>query len=91
MIDNSPIGSHNNFEKKSNPFRKIISNVKSFMKKDGEVNRQSSFEISKTEKNSDSDIPKSETYKKREVKRSKHVMRANKNEQKLPAKFKKGW
>jgi hypothetical protein len=33
MVDNSPISSHNNPEKRSNPFKKILNYVKNFMKK----------------------------------------------------------
>lgn len=91
MFDNSPTSSHNNPEKRGNPFNKIVNNIKSFIRKDEEANKPSSFEESKTEKNQDSNISKFETYKKKKVKRSVREMRANKNEQKLPAKFKKGW
>lgn len=91
MIDNSPIDPHNNFEKKSNPFKKIVDNIKIFMKINGEDNKPSSFETSKTEKSPDSNILKYEAYKKREAKRAMRERRANSNEQKLPAKFKKGW
>lgn len=91
MIDNSSTGSHNDFEKKSNPFKKIIDNVKNLMKKDGEDNKRSSFEASKTETSPDSNTQRYEAYKKREAKRTMRERRANSNEQKLPAKFKKGW
>jgi len=91
MLDNSPISSHNNPEKRSSPFKNMLNSVKNFMKKNGEDTKPSSVESSRTEKNQDSNTPKIEAHKKREVKRSKRVMRANKNEQKLPAKFKKGW
>lgn len=90
MIDNSPVESHNDFEKRSNPFKKLVDNVKNFMKKNAE-DKRSSFEVSGTEKNPDSDALKYEAYKKREAKRAMRERRANSNEQKLPAKFKKGW
>jgi len=91
MVDNSSISSHNNPEKRNSPFKNMLNNVKNFMKKNGEANKPSSVESSRTEKNQDSNTPNIEAYKKREVKSSKRVMRANKNEQKLPEKFKKGW
>lgn len=91
MIDNSPVESHNDFEKRTNPFKKLVDNVKNFIKKNGEGNKRSSFEVSGTEKGPDSDALKYEAYKKREAKRAMRKRRANSNEQKLPAKFKKGW
>lgn len=50
MVDKSPISSHNNPEKMSNPFKKILNDVKNFMKKNEEDNKPSSFEGSKTKK-----------------------------------------
>ena len=91
MVDNSPISSHNNPEKRSNPFKKIIDDVKNFLKKDEEDNKPSSFEASKTEKNPDLNIPKFETPETKEAKRSMRERKANNKEQKLPTKFKKGW
>lgn len=91
MVDNSPISSHNNPEKRGNPFKKMLNNMKSFLKKGEEVNKPSSFEASNIEKNPDSNIPRSETCKKRKAKRSMRERRANNNEQKLPTKLKKGW
>ncbi len=91
MVDNSPISSHNSPEKRINPFKKMLNDVKNFLKKDEEDNKSSSFEASKTEKNPDSNIPKFETPETKEAKRSMGERKANKKEQKLPKKFKKGW
>ena len=91
MINNSPIGPQGNFEKRSNPFKKIVNNVKNFMKKNGEDEKPPSFDTSKNEKSPDPNALKYEKYKKREAKRAMRERRANSNEQKLPAKFKKGW
>ena len=68
MTDNSPIDSHNHSEKRSNPFKKIMSNVKSFMKNNVEEIDSSSLEASKTEKSPDSNILKYEKYKKENLK-----------------------
>jgi uncharacterized protein with WD repeat len=91
MVDNRPISSHNNPEKRSNPFKKILNDVKNFMKKDEEDNKLSSFEASKTGKNQDSNLTKFETPETKEAKRSMRERKANNKEQKLPKKFKKGW
>lgn len=90
MVDNSPISSHNTQEKKSNSFKNMLDNVKNFMKKDKEDNKPSSFEASNTKKNQDSNIPGFEKTGKKAM-RSMHERKANNKEQKLPAKFKKGW
>jgi N-acetylmuramoyl-L-alanine amidase CwlA len=91
MVDISSIRSHNDTEKKLNPFKKMLNDVKNFMKKDEEVNKTPSFEGPKTEKKPDSNTPKFETREKKKAKRSMRERRANNNEQKLPTKFKKGW
>lgn len=91
MIENGSAGSHNNFEKTSNPFKKIVYSMKNFMKKSEEDSKPSSFETSKPEKNPDSNTQRYEAYKKREARRAMRERKATRNEQKLPAKFKKGW
>lgn len=91
MVDNSPISSRNNPEKRINPFKKMLDGVKNFMKKDEEDNKPSSFEASKIKKNQDSNIPKLETSETKKAKRSTRERKANNKEQKLPKKFKKGW
>ncbi len=91
MVDNKPINPHNNSEKKSNPFKKILNGVKNFMKKDEEDNKLSSFEASKIKKNQNSNIPKIETPETKKAKRSTRERKANNKEQKLPKKFKRGW
>lgn len=90
MVNNSPI-SPNNPEKKGNIFKKILNDMKNFMKKDEEDNKPSSFEASKTGKNQDSNIPKRELSESKKAKRSTHERKANNKEKKLPKKFKKGW
>ena len=79
------------YQKTKNPFKKILDDVISFVKKDEEDNKPYSFETSKTGKNHDSNIPKPEVSKTRKANRSKHERKANNNEQKLPKKLKKGW
>lgn len=91
MIDNSPIDANNYFEIRSSPFKRIMNNVKSFMKKNVEEINPSSFKTPKTEKSPGSNTQKYETYKKRGSKRVRHERITNSKEQKLPAKFKKGW
>ncbi len=90
MVDNSSISSHNTQEKRSNPFKNMLDNVKNFMRKDTEDNKPSSFEASKTKKNPDSNIHGFEKPEKKAM-RSIRERKANNKEQKLPAKFKKGW
>jgi len=91
MVDNNSISSHNNPEKRSNPFKKMLNNMMNFMKKDEEDNKSPSFEESKNGKNQDSKIPKFETPETRGAKKSMSERKANKKEQKLPKKLKKGW
>lgn len=91
MVDSNSNSLHNNPEKRKNPFKKMLDNVRNLIKKDGEDNKTSSFESSKTRKNQDSNIPKLETPETKKAKRSTRERKANNKEQKLPKKFKKGW
>lgn len=91
MVDNNPNSQHNTSEKRKNPFKKMLDNVRNFIKKDEEDDETSSFEASKTRKNQGSNIPKLETPETKKAKRSTHERKANNKEQKLPKKFKKGW
>ncbi|MCC4765427.1 hypothetical protein FXW07_01915 [Methanosarcina sp. DH1] len=91
MVDNNPDSPHNNPEKRKNPFKKMLDNMKNLIKKDDEDNKPSSFEASKTEKNKGSNTPKLEASETKKDKRSTRERKANSKEQKLPKKFKKGW
>ncbi|AKB50966.1 hypothetical protein MSBRW_1713 [Methanosarcina barkeri str. Wiesmoor] len=91
MVDNNSNSSHNNPEKRKNPFKKMLDNMKNLVKKDNEDDKQSSFEASKTRKNQDSNNPKLETSETKKAKRSTRERKANTKEQKLPKKFQKGW
>lgn len=98
MVDNNPDSAHNNPKKSSNPFKKILDDVKKFMRKEEEEKKPSSFETLKKEKNQasnqelrSSNIPKLETPETKEAEKSARVRKAKVNEQKLPKKYKKGW
>ncbi|AKB43653.1 MULTISPECIES: hypothetical protein [Methanosarcina] len=91
MVDNNPDSPHNNPEKRKNPFKKMLDNMKNLIKKDDEDNKPSSFEASKTEKSKGSNTPKLEASETKKDKRSTRERKANSKEQKLPKKFKKGW
>jgi hypothetical protein len=98
MVDNNP-NSANNPKKWSNPLKKVLGDVKKFMKKEGgEDKKPSSFETSKNEINQESkqgsessNIPKFETPETKEAERSARVRKAKVKEQKLPKKYRKGW
>jgi hypothetical protein len=98
MVDNNP-NSANNPKKWSNPLKKVLGDVKKFMKKEGgEDKKPSSFETSKNEINQElkqgsgsSSIPKFETLETKEVERSMRTRKSKIKEQKLPKKYKKGW
>lgn len=98
MVDNNPDSAHSNPKKSSNPFKKILDDVKKFMKKEEEEKKPSSFETLKKEKNQasnqelrSSNIPKLETPETKEAEKSARVRKAKVNEQRLPKKYKKGW
>ncbi|HII90832.1 MAG TPA: hypothetical protein HA262_01310 [Methanosarcina sp.] len=91
MVDNNPNGPHNNPEKRKNPFKKMIDNMRNLVIKDGEDNKPSSFEAFEIGKNQDSNNKKSETSETKKAKRSTRERKSNSKEQKLPKKFKKGW
>ena len=98
MVDNNPNSAHSNPKKSSNPFKKILDDVKKFMKKEDDEKKPSSFEALKKEKNQgsnqelrSSNIPKLETPETKEAEKSARVRKAKVNEQKLPKKYKKGW
>jgi hypothetical protein len=99
MLDDSPDSSHSNPKKRSNPFKKILDDVKKLVKKDeAEDKNLSSFEASKNEKNKESNqhsgssnIPKIETPETKETERSMRAKKAKVKEEKLPKKYRKGW
>lgn len=98
MVDNNP-NSTNNPKKWSNPLKKVIGDVKKFMKKEGgEDKKPSSFETSENEISQESkqgsegsNIPRFETPETKEAERSARERKAKVKEQKLPKKYRKGW
>jgi hypothetical protein len=67
MVDNSPDSLHNNPKKKTNPFKKILDDVKKFMKKDEEKDKKpSSFEAPKKGKKEKDKKPSSFKESKKE-------------------------
>jgi hypothetical protein len=67
MVDNSPDGSYNKLQKKSNPFKKILADVKKFIKKDEEENKKPSSSIAaKNEKKETGKKPSSFKESKKE-------------------------
>ena len=75
MVANSPDSSHNNPKKKNNPFKKILDDVKKFMRKDEKKDeRPSSFEAPKKGKKEEdkkpSSVEASKKGTKEEVKKS---------------------
>jgi hypothetical protein len=73
MVDKSPDGSSNKLQKKSNPFKKILADVKKFIKKDEEENKKpSSFVAAKNEKKETGKKPTSfEAAKKKKREKNK--------------------
>jgi hypothetical protein len=87
MVDNSPKNSKNSPIKRNNPFKKILEDVKKFIKKDGENDKKpSSVAISKKEKNKEQNIQprnsniKSENSNKKSGAPNKKSKRANRRQ-----------
>jgi hypothetical protein len=96
MVDKSPDSLHDNPKKKNNPFKKILDDVKKFIKKDDEKDKKpSSFEAPKKGKKEEAKKPSSFEATKKEKKeedKKSHSFEVSKKEKrekdKKPSSFK---
>lgn len=95
MVDKSPDSLINNLKKKNNPFKKILDNVKKYIKNDEEKDEKPSFEAPKKGKKEDvkkpSSLEASKKGKREEVKKSRSFEASKKGKRekrKRPSSFK---
>lgn len=102
MADNKPVNEDNSPRKWSNPFKKVLGDVKKLMKieekkeerKESIVEKPSTPEISKkrnVQTPESSKAEKTESSETKVVEKRKKTNKTNAKEQKLPKKYKKGW